>query len=320
MPVDFKDYYRILGVERSASQEEIEKAFRALARKYHPDVSKEPDAESRFKEINEAREVLSDAEKRKRYDQLGRGWKHGQGFTPPEGFEGFHFDTSAGGFEDAGGFSDFFKTIFGSGAFGGFSRTQGRRGTTAMWSQRGEDLEAEIEVTLEEAYHGATKRTELVEQVRRGDGSVTSRRRNYDVKIPRGVTEGSRIRLAGQGGQGTGSGPAGDLLLRIRLRKDPRFEVDGHDLRARVRVSPSEAALGGEVTVPTIDGSVTMKIAPGTQGGQTLRLRGKGLPRCDGPEGDLLVTVQIAIPQTLSERERELYQALADEARKHGTG
>lgn len=309
MAVKFQDYYEVLGVNRSASQDDIQKAFRKLARKYHPDVNKSPEAEDKFKQLNEAYEVLKDPDKRKKYDQLGANWKAGQEFTPPPGWENVQFHFQGGDFGDAGGFSDFFRTFFGgAGGFGGFG--DGMRGaagqrTAGGWARPGEDHEAEVEVSLEEAFHGGTKKIQLEE---------AGQRRSYDVTIPKGVGEGSRIRLPGQGGRGIGGGSAGDLYLRVRLRPHPRFRVQGHDLTTTVTIAPWEAALGAEVNVPLIDGNVTMKIPPGTQGGQIMRLRGKGLPKRGGESGDVRVTVQIAVPKQLTERERELFDTLAKES------
>jgi len=314
MAIKFKDYYQTLGVERTAKTEDIQRAFRKLARKYHPDVNKSPEAEERFKEINEAYEVLRDQDKRRRYDALGMNWKAGQEFTPPPGWEGFPFSFDGGrmgDFADVGGFSDFFRTLFGGG-LGGRARAGGPG--RAAWSHRGRNTEAEMEITLAEAAHGAVKKFQLETLAPRPDGALTTERKSYDVTIPPGVTDGSKIRLGGQGEAGMGGGPPGDLLLRLRLRPDPRFTVHGHDLRASIDVAPWEAALGAEARVPTLSDPVMVRIPPGTQSGQTLRLRGQGLPRRHGDPGDLLVTVRIAVPKTLTDRERELFEALARES------
>lgn len=308
MAVEFKDYYETLGVSRTATQDEIKKAFRKLAMKFHPDVNKAPEAEAKFKEINEAQQVLSDPEKRKKYDELGPDWRDGDRFTPPPGWEHFEFRTSGQPFE-AGGFSEFFQSIFGGGP-GGF-RTGVRE---PRWSQRGRDQVAEVEVSLAEAYHGASKRIELTEQVLAPDGKIKTEKHTYDVKIPVGVTSGTKIRLSGQGGRGVSGGPPGDLYLKVRLQPDSRFTPEGSNLRMTVSLAPWEAALGAKVEIPTLGGPVVMTVPAGAQGGQTLRLRGKGLPRRDGPAGDLLATVQIAVPKSLTARERQLFEQLRQES------
>ena len=326
MAVKFRDYYEILGVGRDAAPEEIHKAYRKLARKYHPDVNRSPDAEKRFKEIQEAYEVLKDPEKRKRYDALGSRWKDGQEFRAPPGWEGFDIRfNGAAGAEGMEGFSDFFRILFGGlggfdadlfsdGAFrgsrftgggGAFHRTGGAR------RRAGEDQEAEIEISLEDAARGARKTVTLERWTTGPDGSLRSKRSTYEVTIPAGVTEGSRIRLARQGEAGTGGGPAGDLYLRIKFKPHPLFTVEGRNLRTTLDIAPWEAVLGAEVPVRTLTGTVTMKIPPGTQNGRTLRLRGKGLPGRKSPAGDLLVTVRVVVPEHPTPREKELYEQLA---------
>jgi curved DNA-binding protein len=315
MAVQFRDYYETLGVPKTATEDEIRTAFRKLARKHHPDVAKDKKAaEEKFKEINEAYEVLSDAEKRKKYDQLGAGWNQPGGFQPPPGWEaqqpggGFQQWQWGGGenggveFEFGGtGFSDFFEAFFGGGrgrsAFGGFG---GRQAT----AERGADVEADIMVTLEEALHGSTRTVSLR---RAGSNKVE----NYQVKIPRGVHEGQRIRLAGQGEAGVGGGKSGDLFLRVRLAKHPDFSVEGSDLVHDVKIEPWQAVLGSELLVPTLEGNVRLKIPPGTQGRQRFRLRGRGLPSTSGTRGNLYVDVQINVPKKLTERERVVWRELA---------
>src|SRR5947207_4744458 len=312
MPVQFRDYYETLGVPKTASEDEVRSAFRKLARKYHPDMAKDKKAaEEKFKEINEAYEVLSDPDKRKKYDQLGADWNRQGGFQqPPEG-EGqqpgggfYQWGGDGGGveFEFGGtGFSDFFEAFFGGGrgrsAFGGF----GGRTATA---ERGADVEADIMVTLEEALHGSMRTVSLR---RAGSDKVE----HYQVKIPRGVREGQRIRVRGQGEAGARGGKRGDLYLRVRLAKHPDFSVEGSDLIHEVKIAPWQAALGTELKVPTLEGNVRLKIPPGTQGGQRFRLREQGLPSISGKRGDLYVVVQINIPKKLSEREREIWSQLA---------
>ncbi len=312
MAVQFRDYYETLGVPKTATDDEIKSAFRKLARKYHPDVAKDKKAaEEKFKQINEAYEVLGDPQKRKKYDQLGADWNQPGGFQPPPGWgaqqPGGGFRQSGDGsggveFEFGGtGFSDFFEQFFGGGrgrsAFGGFGQRQAR-------AERGSDVEADIMVPLEEALHGA-KRT--VSLRRAGSKKVET----YQVKIPRGVREGQRIRLAGQGEAGERGGKSGDLFLRVRLARHPDFRVEGSDLIHEVKIAPWQAVLGTELKIQTLEGDVLLKIPPGTRGGQRFRLRGRGLPSSSGTRGDLYVDVQIDIPKKITERERELWQDLA---------
>src|SRR5213082_2790954 len=320
MPVQFRDYYETLGVSKTATEDEIRSAFRKLARKYHPDVAKDKKAaEEKFKQINEAYEVLSDPEKRQKYDQLGANWNQPGGFQPPPDWRGGFQQAPGGGFYQYGGdgggvqfefggtgFSDFFEAFFGGGrgrsAFGGFG---GREATT----ERGADVEADILVTLEEALHGS-KRT--VSLRRAGSNKVEK----YQVKIPKGVHEGQRIRLAGQGEAGARGGTSGDLFLRVRLAKHPDFSVEGSDLIHEEKIAPWQAAIGTQIEVPTLEGNVRLKIPPGTQGGQRFRLRERGLPGISGKRGDLYVIAQINIPKKLTEREREIWNQLA---KLHGT-
>ena len=311
MAVQFRDYYETLGVSKTASEDEIRSAFRKLARKYHPDVAKDKKtAEEKFKHINEAYEVLSDPEKRRKYDQLGENWNQPGGFQPPPQWGGgqpggFRWGGGENGgveFEFGGtGFSDFFEAFFGGGrgrsAFGGF----GQRGTMA---ERGSDVEADIMVTLEEALHGSTRQVSL----RRAGSKKTE---TYQVKIPRGVREGQRIRLAGQGEAGEGGGKSGDLFLRVRLARHPDFSVEGSDLVHEVKIAPWQAVLGDQIIVPTLEGNARLKLPPGTQGAQRFRLRERGLPGVSGQRGDLYVAVQISVPKKLSERERETWEQLA---------
>jgi len=319
--MEFKDYYATLGVTKDASDKEIKQAFRKLARKYHPDVNPgDKAAEARFKEINEANEVLSDSEKRKKYDELGANWRmyeqaqqQGRGAGSP--FAGqWTYAPGGGGFrpmteeevsEMFGGgdspFSDFFRTFFG----GGEPSSDRRARSRAPRSQKGRDVEHEVELELEDALRGSVQRLGL-----RQDGQV----RNVEVRIPPGVTEGSRVRVSGEGERGTGSAASGDLYLRVRLRPHPRFERKGRDLYTKVRVPVTTAVLGGEVEVQTLGGqSLRLKIPPATPNGQVFRLRGRGLPatRKGGEPGDLYAVVDIAVPHVLSEEQRRHYEALA---------
>jgi curved DNA-binding protein len=302
MAVGFQDYYETLEVPRSASAEDIRRAYRRLARKYHPDVNKEPGAEDRFKQISEAYEVLRDDEKRARYDQLGANWKAGQDVSGASGFgEGF---GSGDGFGDvrvefgSGDFSDFFEGLFGQRGRGRTTGTTGLGGFDGF-SMRGGDQEAVLELTLEEAAAGGKRRISLV------DG------RDFEVEMPRGVRDGQRIRLAGQGGAGPGGGPSGDLFLRVRVKPHPRFRVEGRDLYVDLPVAPWEAALGAEVPVPTLAGSLRLKVPHGSSSGRRLRLRGQGLPSTDGSAGDLYAVLAVHVPKRLTKKERELFEELA---------
>lgn len=321
MGVKFQDYYETLGVPRTATESEIKKAYRRLAQKHHPDVNKDPSAETKFKQINEAYEVLKDSEKRKRYDALGANWRAGQEFTPPPGWENMHFRFHQGGgggpqgfdFQDlGGGFSDFFETLFGGGFGGRQSSSRRHRASAAGWDMPGEDQEAGITISLEDAYHGAKKSIALETAEPDGRGAARRSVKQYDVRIPAGTAEGSRIRLAGQGTPGHGGGRSGDLYLRVHIAPHPTFTVQGHDLHMTLKLTPWEAALGAKVQVPTLAGRLALTIPPRTQSGQHLRLRGKGLP-LGGSRGcgDLIVVIQIAVPEQLTAKERELFEELA---------
>lgn len=304
MAVKFKDYYEVLGTSKNATEDDIRKAYRTLARKHHPDVNPgNKTAEENFKEINEAYAVLSDPEKRKRYDQLGPNWKAGSDFTPPPRQEHAHTDFSGfgNGFgadrDSSSQFSDFFESLFG-----------GRRGARAGagFQMRGADVDAEITLILEEAHLGVTRRLSL-----NSDG----RQKSLDVNIPAGVREGSVIRLAGQGETGTNNAPAGDLFLHVRIAPNRLFDIVGEDdIEIEVPVAPWESALGATITVPGLDGNLQMKISAGTQGGKRLRLRGQGLNRRGGGRGDEYVKLKIVIPPDLNAKQRELFEKLRDES------
>ena len=308
MPVQYKDYYKILGVSKDATTEAIRRAYRKLARQYHPDVNKDPDAERRFKDVNEAHEVLSDPEKRRRYEQLGANWQQyeqwqqqGQGrgfewvFTAPGGVR-FGNGTSFEGAE-MGGFSDFFRAFFGD--LAGAGTAPGRRR-----ARSGSDLETSVEVSLPEAYRGAERTLELRVP---GDGGT----RRLTVKIPAGVRDGQRIRLGGQGEPGAGGGAAGDLFLTARVKEHPFFRREGDDVHVELPVSLAEALLGAEVVVPTLKGRVTLRMPPETQNGRVIRLAGQGMPRLGGSgQGDMYVTVSVVLPQKLSDKDRELVRKL----------
>jgi curved DNA-binding protein len=299
--MEFKDYYTIMGVARDATQDEIKRAYRKLARKYHPDVSKEPDAEARFKELGEAYEVLKDPEKRAAYDQLGANWKAGQEFRPPPDWDaGFEF---SGGYADSGAFSDFFESLFGrSGA--------GRPGG-ATFHARGEDHHARILIDLEDAYHGATRTISLHAPQLDGQGHVRIREHTLSVRIPKGVRQGQHIRLAGQGTPGLGGGPAGDLYLEVVFKPHRLYRVDGRDLYLDLPLAPWEAALGAKVKVPTPEGVVDLTVPAGSAAGRKLRLKGRGIP--GNPAGDLYVELQIALPPAETEAAREFYRTMQQE-------
>ncbi len=300
--MDFKDYYKILGVPREASQDDIKRAYRKLARKYHPDVSKESDAEARFKEVGEAYEVLKDPDKRAAYDRLGAQWQPGQEFRPPPDWDqGFEF--RGGGFTDARGFSDFFETLFGRPPHGG-GFTQG-----AHFRTQGEDHYAKLPVSLEEAYQGGLRTLTLQIPEVDAQGQVINRTRTLNVKIPAGITEGQRIRLAGQGSPGFGGGPSGDIFLEVRLLPHPLFRAENRDIYLDLPITPWEAALGRTVTVPTLGGKVELKIPPGSQSGKKLRLKGRGLP--GKPAGDQYVVLRMVTPAADTPAAKAFYQQMA---------
>ena len=298
MAVKFRDYYEVLGVPRTATAEEIKRAYRQLARKHHPDLqvaSERARASERFKEINEANEVLSDPDKRAKYDALGANWKGGMDFTPPP-------DTGRGpsvttDWEGFGDFSDFFGSIFGrpSGGRAGAGRAGADRAGVRM-PIPGNDVEGELPLTLDDVLHGGQRR-------------ITVDGRSLDVTIPRGIRDGATLRLAGQGGPGINGGPAGDVYLRVRLLPHPRYRVVDDDLEMDLPLWPWQAVLGAEVRVDTPDGPVTLTVPPGTQSGQRLRLRGRGLPR-DGARADLYAVVRVVVPTRPSAAEREAYEML----------
>jgi len=313
--MEFRDYYKILGVERSATADQIKTAYRRLARKYHPDVSKEPDAEARFKEMQEAYEVLRDPEKRAAYDQLGSEWKSGQSFHPPPDWgSGFEFSgrpagagragrrpsgaTAGGGSYAEEDFSDFFSSLFGGGSpfAGATSRSGGR------------DHHARIEITLEEAYRGTSRMLELKRPEVKPDGSVELRSHTVRVTIPAGVTEGQLIRLAGQGEPAVGGGSAGDLYLEVYIQPHRSFALENRDVTLTFPVAPWEAALGASVKVPTLGGPVEMRIPPSAQAGQKLRLRGRGLP--GQPPGDQFVQLKVLLPPADSPEAKAIYEQM----------
>ena len=325
--MDFKDYYQTLGVTKTSTDKEIKQAFRKLARKFHPDVNPgDKTSESKFKEINEAYEVLGDADKRRKYDELGANWRqyeqaqqHGQaGGSPfggaggsdawtinmggPGGYRTMSPDEMQDLFGNEDPFSDFFRTFFGGAGpreAGGRARAGGR----AARPQKGQDIEHDVELTLEEAYHGATRRVSIKEG---------GHARSVDVRIPVGVKDGSRVRAAGEGAGGASGGPAGDLYLRVHVKSHPVFERTGGDLQTKVAVPVTTAVLGGEAQVPTVTGSVRLKIPEGTQNGQVFRLKAHGMPQVGKPDdrGDLYASVEVQLPRALSTEQRQHYEAL----------
>jgi curved DNA-binding protein len=303
----YKDYYKILGVQRTATQDEIKRAYRKLARKYHPDVSKEANAEEKFKELQEANEVLKDAEKRAAYDQLGSNWRQGQQFTPPPDWgAGFEHSRSFGAGDDPG-FSDFFSSLFGGRGGGGFGGARGGRGFAAA----GDSHTARILIDLEDAFRGGPQTIELKSPQLSDDGHVSVQPRTLKVTIPAGVIEGQQIRLAGQGSPGVGGGPAGDLFLEIGLRPHRLFKVDGRDITVNLPVAPWEAALGATVQTPTLAGPVDLRIPAGAKSGQRLRLKGRGLPGATA--GDQYVELRIVTPPAITPEARAFYEKMQKE-------
>jgi curved DNA-binding protein len=305
--MDYKDYYNIMGIEKDASQDEIKRAYRKLARKYHPDVSKEADAEIRFKELGEAYEALKDPEKRAAYDKLGENWKAGQDFNPPPDWDaGFEFNGGGYTGGNDSDYSDFFESLFGR----DFGSAQANRQQSG-YATRGEDHHAKVLIDLEDAYQGATRGITLQSPEVDSSGHVITKQRTLNVKIPKGVKQGQRIRLSGQGSPGMGSAPAGDLYLEIEFKKHHLYRADGHDVYLDLPITPWEAALGASVKVPTPDGQVDLKISKGTTTGCKLRLKGRGIP--GKPPGNLYVIPQITLPPADSDKAKELYQKMEQE-------
>jgi curved DNA-binding protein len=313
--MEYRDYYQMLGVSRTATADEIKKSYRRLARKFHPDVSKEQNAEQKFKEVQEAYEVLKDPEKRAAYDQLGSEWKSGQQFRPPPDWgSGFEFRggprqqrsrgaaTEEQEFEDAEGFSDFFSSLFGARGFGGSGPFAG------AGSRAGRDHHARVDVDLEEAYAGTTRTLELKRPELRPDGTLELKTHTVRVTIPAGVADGQLIRLAGQGEQAGGGGRAGDLYLEVHIRPHRLFQLDGRNVTLTLPVAPWEAALGATVTVPTLGGPVDMHIPASSQSGQKLRLRGRGLK--GQTPGDQYIQLKVVLPPASTAEAREMYEQM----------
>ncbi len=301
--MEYKDYYQILGIDRDAPQDEIKRAYRKLARKFHPDINKTPAAEKKFKEVGEAYEVLKDPEKRAAYDNFGSNWQQGQHFQPPPDWDaGFEF--SGAGFDrtEQTGFSDFFSQLFGSSQF--------QQSSSRSFASKGEDQHARIIITLAEAWHGAKKTFSLSKPEINDYGQLINQQHTITVTIPKGVTKGQRIRLQGQGLPGHGTGSHGDLYLEISLEKHPLFTADKRDIHLTLPVTPWEAALGATVECPTLGGTVKLNIPAGSQSGQKLRLQGRGF--CStSHSGDQIVTLQIVIPEAKTEKEKEVYRTMA---------
>lgn len=307
--MEYKDYYAILGVGKKATADEIKKSYRRLARKYHPDVSKEPNAEEQFKNVQEAYEVLKDNEKRAAYDQLGSNWKAGQDFRPPPDWEKshsrFYTQDGFGGFSegDMGGFSDFFSNLFGGGARRGSREDYG-------FQQRGSDQTAKLSISLEEAFRGTSKTFQLMVPEVDASGRVKQSTKTIKVNIPAGAMPGQQLRLTGQGNPGIGGGTAGDLYLEIEIQSNPLFSLQGKDIYLTLPITPWEAALGAEIKIPTLGGAVGLKIAPGSQAGQKLRLKGRGMPTKPQP-GDQYAILQIQTPTAQTPEQKQIYEQMA---------
>lgn len=307
--MEFKDYYATLGIKRDASQDEVKRAYRKLARKYHPDINKAPDAEQRFKEIGEAYEVLQDVEKRAAYDKFGSKWKAGQDFKPPPDWDkGFEFQGGGYTQADASQFSDFFESLFG--AKSPFFHTDSFQGQHPSFYRKGQDLHAKIVISLEDSFHGSRQTLTLQRPSVDANGHVVTSPHTLNVTIPKGVTEGQRIRLEGQGGAGIGKSANGDLFLEIVFASHPHFTVNNRDIILTLPIAPWEAALGAKVQVPTLGGTVELKIPPNSQTGRKMRLKGKGISSAKAT-GDQYVTLAIITPRPITEDDRELYQKMA---------
>lgn len=305
--MEYKDYYATLGVAKDAKLEDVKRSYRKLARKYHPDVSKEANAEEKFKEVQEAYEVLKDPKKREAYDQLGSQWKSGQEFKPPPDWQGFGFDFGGSTDEGGGGaFSDFFERIFGGGH-------QSRRGGFRQeFRQRGQDQQVKIKITLEEAYKGANKQIQLQVPEVDARGQLHYVKRSLKITIPPGVIPGQQLRLAQQGAPGIGGGPSGDLYIEIEIEPHRLYTLQGRDIYLNLPVTPWEAALGSKIKIPTLGGPVELKIAPDSQTGKQLRLKGRGLPAKAAP-GDQYVLLQILTPPPKTESQRSLYEKMSQD-------
>lgn len=306
--MQYKDYYQIMGLNRDASPAEVKRAYRVLARKYHPDVSDAVDAEARFKEVGEAYEVLKDPEKRAAYDQLGSNWRAGEDFqTPPDWASHFHFSAANSTEFDAGQFSEFFENLFNR---SGFTDAVYRRGPSRGRRARGEDSYSKVFIDLEDAYYGATRSLTIQQPKIDAYGQVVSRDRTLQIQIPKGVRQGQRIRLKNQGSPSIAGGEAGDLYLEVQFKRHPFYRVEGRDVFLTLPVTPWEASLGANVKIPTPTGKIDLTIPANSRGGRKLRLKGRGIP--GNPTGDLYVVLEIALPKADSAHAKAAYQAFAD--------
>jgi len=304
--MEYKDYYAVLGIDKKASQDEIKQAYRRLARKYHPDVSKEQNAEEKFKNLQEAYEVLKDPEKRNAYDQLGSQWKQGQEFRPPPGWDANtrFYTTEDFSQSDLHGFSDFFSQLFGG------QRSRFRGEEFAGFEQRGSDQHANITISLEEAFRGTSRTFQLQLPELTPNGNMHQNVKTIKVNIPPGAVQGQQLRLAKQGSPGMGGAPAGDLYLAIEIAPHPLFSLRGRDIYLTLPVTPWEAALGADINIPTLGGKVGLKLAPDSQAGQQLRLKGRGMPSKEGA-GDQYAIVQIQTPPAQTEEQKQLYRQMS---------
>lgn len=308
--MEFKDYYTTLGIDRNATQDEVKRAYRKLARKFHPDINKEETAEQHFKEIGEAYEVLQDTEKRAAYDKFGKDWQAGQDFKPsPNWDSGFEFNGGGYTEADASQFSDFFESLFG--AQGAAGHQEPFAGQHTRYSGKGQDLHAKIVINLEDSYQGSKQSLTLQRPGVDNSGHVITRPHTLQVSIPKGITEGQQIRLAGQGAEGMGGGIKGDLFLEVAFAKHPYFVADNHDIMLTLPISPWEAALGGSIPVPTLGGTVDLKIPPNSQTGKKLRLKGRGLSSAKLC-GDQYVTLAIMVPKPANDKDTKLYNSMKE--------
>lgn len=304
--MEYKDYYEILGVKRDASQDEVKQAYRRLARKYHPDVNKDSDAEAKFKDVGEAYEVLKDPEKRNAYDKVGSNWREGQEFKPPPNWDaGFEFSGAGYTGADTSEFSDFFEQLFGHTKFSGAARQ------ASTFRMQGENQHAKIVIRLEDAFHGSKQTVTLTRAKVDDQGRVITEPHTLHITIPKGIIQGQHIRLEGQGMPGIGGGPNGDLFLEIAFAEHPMFQTEGRDIYYTLAVTPWEAALGAALTVPTLGGNVELKVPPGSQGGKKLRLKGRGLSSSK-KQGDQYVTLRIVVPEPTTEEQKKLYRKMAE--------
>jgi len=313
--MEYKDYYKVMSLDKSATQAEIKKSYRQLARKYHPDINKEADAEEKFKEVGEAYEVLKDPEKRASYDQLGADWQAGQDFNPPPGWNaGYEYTGAGGGFNasDSAAFSDFFESLFGQNTAGFNPHQTGRtQSSQAGYRLKGEDHHAKVLIDLEDAFNGAVREITLQSPKVDEQGRINIKKRKLKIKIPKGIKQGQQIRLTGQGEPGAAGGVDGDLYLELEFKKHPYFSAEGYDLYLKLPVTPWEAALGAKMKIPTPSGIIELKIPADSASDNKLRLKGKGIPA--KIPGDLYVVLQISLPPANNKKSKEFYQNMAQQ-------